>query len=159
MNGWERSQIQFQSDILRISPWSMEAREWKVCVCGKQRVQHSINHGQPGCCCVPCVSTDARREAGEQPSTPEVNLLKTLSCFLLNKCNFVVRNKCLWCSRSFENNSVAKLLQIALCWGSQQHTSKSSARVWAQSLSAFQWKSHQNPLFTKSEYFWQLILF
>lgn len=66
-----------------------------MCVCGKQRVQHSINHGQPGCCCVPCVSTDAHREAGEQPSTPEVNLLKTLSCFLLNKCNFVVRNKCL----------------------------------------------------------------
>ena len=33
--------------------------------------------------------------AGPQPSTPEVNLLKTRSCFLLNKCNFVVRHKCL----------------------------------------------------------------
>lgn len=32
---------------------------------------------------------------GEQPSTPQVNLVRTRSCFLLNKCNFVVRNKCL----------------------------------------------------------------
>lgn len=63
-----------------------------MCVCGKQRIQHSINHGWPGCC---CVSADSSTEAGEQPSTPEVNLLKTLGCFLLNKCNFVVRNKCL----------------------------------------------------------------
>lgn len=33
--------------------------------------------------------------AGVQPGTPEVNLLKTRRCFPLNKCNFVVRNKCL----------------------------------------------------------------